>query len=343
MHKTLGEIAEYLGCELIGDKGKVISALAPIETAKSGEITFVSNPKYLQYAIKSKASAFIVQEGMEEGLEGRNLIISQNSYYSFARLLTLYHWKEKKFLGIDKGAFVAENTAISEYVSIYPNVYVDEGVVIKENVKIYPGCFIGKNVTIGSDTVLYPNVVVREESVIGSHVIIHAGTVIGNDGFGYAFNDGRYFKIPQVGRVVIKDNVEIGANVTIDRAAMGETVIGEGTKIDNLVMVAHNVKIGKNCILTAQVGISGSVDIGDYATFGGQAGTAGHLKVGDRVTAAARSVITKDIKDGETVAGFPAIDIKKWRKTIVLSNNLSDMKEKIKELEKRLSKLEGGA
>lgn len=340
MKKTLSEIAEYLGCELIGDKGKVITGLAPIDKARQGEITFVSNLKYLQYAEKSKASAFIVQKDMEGGLEGRNLIVSNNSYYSFARLLTLFHKREKKPLGINKGAYVSDNTAISDYVSIYPNVFIDEGAVIKENVVIYPGCFIGKNVTIGSDTVLYPNVVVREESVIGSNVTIHAGTIIGNDGFGYAFNEGRYYKIPQVGKVVIEDNVEIGANVTIDRATMGETVIGEGTKIDNLVMVAHNVKIGKNCALVAQVGISGSTEIGDYVTMGGQVGTVGHIKVGDRVTVAARSVVTKDIKDGEKVAGFPAVDMNKWRKTVALTNNLSEMKKKITELEKRIEELD---
>ncbi len=262
MEKSLKDIAELLDCELIGDKDVKITGLAPIEQALSGEITFVANPKYSRLIKGSAASAFIIKAGAQKSIQGKNLIISRNPGYSFAKLLTIFHEKEKEILGIDKNVFIAGHADISESVSIYPNVYIDDGATIEDGVVIYPGCFIGKNVTIGGDTTIYPNVVIKEESVIGSNVIIHAGVVIGSDGFGFVMNEGKHYKVPQVGRVVIEDDVEIGANVTIDRAAMGDTVIGEGTKIDNLVMVAHNVKIGKRCILVAQSGIAGSTKLG---------------------------------------------------------------------------------
>jgi UDP-3-O-[3-hydroxymyristoyl] glucosamine N-acyltransferase len=343
MQMTLGEIAGYLGCELIGDKDVVITALASVESAKAGELTFAAESKYIHRINNSDASAFIVHEDMSKELKDKNLIISKNSYYSFTRLLVLFHKKEKKIFGINENAFVSDSAAIAESAAIYPNVYIDDGVVIGDDVVIYPGCFVGENVTIGRGVTIYPNVVIREESVIGSDVIIHSGVIIGGDGFGYVLNEGKQFKIPQVGKVVIEDNVEIGANTTIDRAALGETVIGEGTKIDNLVMIAHNVKIGRNCVIVSQGGISGSSKLGDCVTMGGQSGMVGHIKIGDGVTVAARAVVTHDIGDGETVGGFPAIELGKWKKAAVLSNRLPDMKKKLTELEKRIAELERGA
>ncbi len=340
MRKNLKEIAEHLNCGLVGDGDIVITALAPIDIAKDGDITFVSNPKYLPLLKNSGASAFIVSEKLAIEIDGKNLVTAKDPYFSFAKLLTLYHKKEKTVCGIDKNVFVGKRTRISERASIYPNVYIGENVEISEGVVIYPGCFIGKNVTLGNNTLIYPNVVIREDSIIGKNVIIHSGTVIGSDGFGYAFNEGRHFKIPQVGKVIVEDNVEIGANTAIDRAAMGATVIGEGTKIDNLVHMAHNVKIGKNCAITGQVGFSGSAEIGDYVMIGGQSGIAGHLKVGDNVTVASRTGVTNSVTSGETVAGFPAVPISKWRKAAVLKNKLPDLRAKLIELEKRIKELE---
>jgi UDP-3-O-[3-hydroxymyristoyl] glucosamine N-acyltransferase len=336
----LSEIAGHLGCELIGDGGLSITGLKSIESAKQGELTFAAESKYIHRVNESEASAIIVTEELSKELSGKNLLVSKNPYFSFTKLLNIFYKQDVKPPGIDKNVVIAHNVLMSESASIYPNVFIDEGAVIKDNVVIYPGCFIGKNVTIGRNTVIYPNVVVREDCSIGDNVIIHAGSIIGSDGFGYVLNEGEQVKIPQVGRVVIEDNVEIGANVTIDKAALGETVIGEGTKIDNLVMIAHNVKIGRHCVIIGQAGIAGSTKLGDAVTMAAQSGTVGHIKIGNGVVVAARGGVTHHLKDGERVAGFPAVDAGKWRKAMVLTGKLPELRKKVMELEKRLKELE---
>lgn len=338
--KTLQQIADFLGCDLIGNKDEIISGVASIETAKGGEITFVSNSKYSRFLETSGASAFIIPKGMEGEAQGKNLIISNNTYFSFAKLITLFHERKRRGSGIDLKAVVGKNSKISESASIYPNVFIDDDVSIGDGTTVYPGCFVGNNVTIGNNCTIYPNVSIMSDSVIGNNVTIHPGSAIGGDGFGYAFHEGIHHKIPQVGRVVIEDNVEIGSCVTIDRAALGETFIGAGTKIDNLVMVAHNVKVGKNSIIVSQAGISGSSELGNYVIIGGKVGVAGHLKIGDNVKVAGFAGVTNNVESGATVGGFPAVEITRWRKAAVLSNNLPDMRKKIIELEKRIKELD---
>ena len=340
MQMTLKEIADFLGCRLIGDESLVISGIASLESAGSGDLTFATEHKYLQRMESSSAGAFIVTEALSAIIKDKNLIISDNPYYSLSLLLKQYYRREKRPMGIDKNVIIAKTATVSESASIYPNVFIDAGAVIKDGAVIYPGCFIGENVIIGRDTLLYPNVVVREDCVIGNNVIIHSGTVIGSDGFGYVLHNGKQNKIPQIGKVIIEDDVEIGANVAIDRAALGETVIGAGTKLDNLVQIAHNVKIGKDCVIAAQVGIAGSTKLGDRVAMAGQAGVVGHVKIGDNVIITGKCGVTNHIKDGEVVAGFPAIESNKWRKNAVLINKLPDMRKKIAELEKKIKELE---
>ena len=336
---TLGNIAKALKCELIGDKDVVITKLASIESASQGELTFASEQKYIHRINDGEASAYIILESLKEHIKGKNILISKNPYYSFAKLLDIFHKPEHRPPGIDKNVIIAHNVTIAETASIYPNVFIDEGATIMAGTVIYPGCFIGKNVSIGENTILHPNVVVREDSVIGKNVIIHACTVIGSDGFGYVLNEGRQVKIPQVGRVVIEDDVEIGSNVSMDRAALGETVIGEGTKIDNLVQIAHNVKIGKNCVIAGQVGIAGSAKLGNGVVIAGQSGVLGHRTIGDGVIIASKSGVTSDLKDGEVVSGYPSQNIADWRKSVTLNKRLPEMRKKIIELEKKIKTL----
>ncbi len=242
--------------------------------------------------------------------------------------------------GVHPKAEVAEKAILGKDVSVGAFSVIESGAIIGDHAVIFPGVYIGTDALVGEDTVLYSGVSVREGCVIGKRVIIHCNSVIGSDGFGYGFDGARYFKIPQRGIVRIEDDVEIGACVTVDRAALGETIIGRGTKIDNLVQVAHNVKIGEHTVITAQVGIAGSTSVGSYAQLGGQAGLAGHITVGDRVTVAAKSGVTKDISDGRTVSGFPAISHAEWLRAQTVFPRLPEIKKTVQELLERIEALE---
>jgi UDP-3-O-[3-hydroxymyristoyl] glucosamine N-acyltransferase len=334
MRKSLKEIADIIGGEVLGDENISVYGVSNIEDAKEGEITFISNPKYLRYLDKTSASAIIVSKNIE--YRRKPLIRVDNPYLAYAKVANIFYSKPLIYKGIDSKAFISDSATIGVQATIYPFVYIGDSAVIGERVVLYPFVYIGENVKIGNDSIIYSNVSIYNNCIVGNRVIIHSGTVIGSDGFGYARDRDKSVKIPQIGIVEIGDDVEIGSNVSIDRGAIGKTLIGDGTKIDNLVQIAHNVKIGNNSIIVAQVGISGSTEIGENVTLAGQVGVVGHIKIGNNVTVAAQSGISKDVKDGEVMAGYPAIPIKEWRKAIVEFRQLSNLRKRVESLEKRL-------
>ncbi len=315
MQKSLGEIAKYIKGELVGDPNLKITGIAGIEDAKTGDLTFAANPKYTHFLKTTSASAVIV--GAETNLKGIGLSVIKHPhpYLAFAKVLDLIYDVGRTYPeGVHPTAVLGEGIRLEKGVSIGPHVVLEKGAWLKQNVTILAGSFIGANTIIGNDSFIYPNVIIRENVEIGNKVIIHSGTVIGSDGFGYVKEGEIHHKIPQIGGVRIEENVEIGANVTIDRATLGVTRIGKGTKIDNLVQVGHNVEIGENCVIIAQVGISGSTIIGNDTIIGGQVGIAGHIKVGNRVVIGAQSGVTKSVPDNTTIFGYPAREIHKTKR-----------------------------
>lgn len=335
---TLKEIGARVNGSVRGDADIEISGIAGIGEAVPGEMTFVSNPKYLSRLSGTRASAVIVAEAVE-GLGISQLVVS-NPYFAFSQVVSLYHAKPYVPSGVSPRAEIGRDVRIGADVSIHPFVTVENGAVIGDRVTLHSGVVVGEEASVGNDTILHANVTVRDHAVVGQRVIIHSGTVIGSDGFGFATHQGRHQKILQVGRVRIEDDVEIGANCAVDRAAMGETVIGKGTKIDNLVQVAHNVKIGENCILVAQVGVSGSTELGQYVTLAGQVGVVGHVRIGDRVTIGAKSGVSKDIPAGEAMSGIPAMAHRKWLAAQAVFGRLPELRKRINAIEQRLASIE---
>ena len=333
----LSELAEKLGLTVIGNKEIDIQNIAGVDTAGPGSLTYIKNTRLVNVLKNSSASAVITPEEIKD-LDIPQLI-SGNPQLSFAKALEIFYTKPFRPLGILDGAVVSKSANISKNVTVYPGVYISENVTISDNCIIYPHVYIGENVTIGPDTVIYPNVTIMDRVNIGSRVRIHAGSVIGSDGYGYVFHEGRHHKIPQVGSVVIEDDVEIGACVTIDRATTGETRIGEGTKIDNLVQIAHNVKIGKHCLVVAQVGIAGSTEIGNYVTLAGQVGIADHASIEDGTIITAQSgVSSKHIKKG-VYSGTPIMEHSKWLRASILFERLPEIDKRLKRLENLINDL----
>lgn len=342
MHKTLKEIAELIDGEIIGDGNIVITGVAGIKEAACGDITFLANPKYFSLIDKTAASAIVTGQDIET--TAKPIIRTQNPSLAFAKLVSaLAPTKLTQPKGLHPTAVLGKNVLLGKDVAIGPYAVIEDDVSIGEKTIIYAGCFIGHHTKIGSDTLIYPNVSIREYITIGSRVIIHSGTVIGSDGFGFVTIDGLHHKIPQLGTVQIGDDVEIGANVTVDRARFDKTVIGKGTKIDNLVQIAHNVVIGENCIIVAQVGISGSANIGNNVTLAGQAGIVGHISIGDNAIVMAQSGVSKSVPAQAVVWGYPAKprDIAKRINASVqnlprLYRAVAELKKKIEELESKL-------
>lgn len=337
----LSEIVEQLGGILEGDADLEIMAVAGLGEAGPGDISFLSNPKYAAHVAITKASAIIVPADWDRPAPCA-LVRVENSDQTFAQAAELFYEElSRPATGIHPSAVVDESAQLGDDVSVGANCTVEAGVVIGANTVVSPNCYIGYKTTIGSDSFLYPLVSIREFAEIGDRVIIHNGAVIGSDGFGYAVQeDGSRTKIPQIGKVVIEDDVEIGANVAIDRARFGKTRIGKGTKIDNLVQIAHNVVVGEDSVLCGQAGISGSTTLGSRVIMAGQSGLAGHLNVGDGAIIGAQAGVMKDVSPKDFVIGSPAMPHLQFKKTVANTILLPKLKERIKQLEARLEKSE---
>lgn len=338
MQRTLGELAELLGAKVVGDANVVITGVSGLDEAGEGQITFLANPKYAGKVATTHAAAVIVPPGADT--HGRNALEIANPYLAFAKTVTLFHVQPAAPRGVMPGAFVGENVAMGADVTLHPGAVVCDGATLGNRVTLHPGAVVYEGAVLGDDVVLHANVSIRERCRLGNRVVIHNGTVVGSDGFGYAFEGRGHYKIPQVGIVVVEDDVEIGANATIDRAAMGATLIRKGSKIDNLVQIGHNCVIGEHCLLVSQVGVSGSTKLGDYVTLGGQVGVAGHLQIGPRVMIGAKSGVHNSVAAGEVLTGIPAMPHKQWLRSAMAFPKLPEMRKTISSLEKRVAELE---
>ncbi len=339
MKKTLGEIAHLIGGKVIGDQSIEITGVCGIKEAQKGDITFVANPKYVSLIKLTHASAIITSADIKKS--PRPLIITENPSLAFAKLLSLVAPNEvTHYKGIHPTAIIGEDVKLGANVAIQPYAVIEDHVTIGNNTVISAGVFLGHHSSIGQDTMIYPHVSVRERVMIGSRVIIHSGTVIGSDGFGFATVKGLHHKIPQIGTVIIEDDVEIGSNVTIDRARFDKTLIKHGTKIDNLVQIAHNVVIGENSIVVAQTGISGSTIIGRNVILAGQSGIIGHINIGDNAVVAAQAGVTKSIPASTCVSGYPAKPHKKAKRINACVQKLPDLYKLVSELSEKITALE---
>jgi UDP-3-O-[3-hydroxymyristoyl] glucosamine N-acyltransferase len=342
MEFTVSQIAAMLGGDVKGNGSEKVNMLAKIQDAKKGQIAFLSNPKYEQYIYSTQASAVIVKRDFVAKKDiGATLILVEDPYSSFTALLEEYH-KMLSFQksGIEQPSFVGDNTVTGSNIYRGAFSYIGHKVQIGDNVKIYPHVYIGDNVVIGNNTILHPGVKVYNDTRIGNNCVIHSGTVIGSDGFGFAPQpDGSYKTIPQLGNVIIEDNVAIGANTVIDCATfLGDsTFIRKGVKLDNLIQVAHNVEIGSNTVIAAQSGISGSTKVGDGSIIGGQVGIAGHLNIANNTSIAAQSGISKSVKEtGAKLMGSPAIDVNEYFRCYVVFKKLPDLSHRLNQLERKV-------
>jgi UDP-3-O-[3-hydroxymyristoyl] glucosamine N-acyltransferase len=333
---TVKEIAELIKGELIGDGSPQIKGVSGIEDAEGGEITFIESPKFKEQVRTTKASCIITSFDVE-GID-KPIIKCKNPSLAITKIIdSIFPYKIDHPKGIAKSASFGKNVSLGKDVSVGANSVIEDNTSIGDGSVIYPIAYIGRDVKIGKNSVIYPHVTVREKVTIGDNVIVHGGAVIGSDGFGFVRDGAALRKIPQMGIVEIQDDVEIGANVTVDRARFGKTVIGKGTKIDNLVQIAHNVKIGQNCIIVAQVGISGSVSVGNNVVLGGQAGITDHVEIGDNVMVAAKGGITKSVPPNTIMSGIPARPHHLSKRLIAYIDNLPKMAEKLNEIEKKIN------
>jgi UDP-3-O-[3-hydroxymyristoyl] glucosamine N-acyltransferase len=337
MNCTARQIAEMVKGQVIGDDTTPILGFSPAESAAAGQLTFAEKGMHLESALRSAASAILLSEpGVASD---KTLIQVQNVRVAAACLLPFFFPEELQAPGIDPSASIDSTAQIDPTAFIGPSCIIGPGVKIGARSVLMGGNCLGKNSSLGDDTVLHPNVVVYPRSQIGNRVIIHAGTVIGSDGYGYVFDQGKHRKVLQVGQVQIEDDVEIGANAAIDRGAFGATIIGKGTKIDNLVHVAHNVTMGPHCLVLGQVGFAGSVKLGSYCVIASQSGIAGHLKLGNQATVGAKSGVMRDIPDGGTVLGIPAMPDKQAKRQWIATSQLPDLLKKVRSLEQQLEEL----
>ncbi len=335
MAVTVKDIAELVKGELIGDGSPVIRGVSGIEDAAKGHITFIDNPKFKDLAMATKASCVVTSFDVDSA--GKPVIKCKNPSLAITKIIdTLFPYKISCSAGVAKSASLGGNVELGKNVSIGENSVIRDNVSIGDDSVIYPLVYLGEGVNIGKNSIIYPNVTVREKVMIGNNVIIHGGAVIGSDGFGFLRDGAVLRKIPQMGTVQIEDDAEIGANVTIDRARFGKTVIGRGTKIDNLVQIAHNVKIGENCVIAAQAGISGSVNIGNNVMLGGQAGITDHVDIGDNVMVAAKGGITKSVPSNTIMSGIPARPHHLTKRLVAHIDNLPKTAERLDEIEKKL-------
>jgi len=331
---TLGELARQVGGVAVGDADVQVGAVRPFDEAGPGDLTLAADPKYLARLAETRASAVIVPPGTEA--PGRNLLRAPNPRLAFAQVLQIIHVPPYTPAGVNPLAVIGPGTVLGRDLSIHPGVVVGCDGRIGDRVTLHPGVVIGDGVAIGEDTVIYPNVSIYNRVTIGRRVIIHSGTVIGADGFGFIFDGGRHVKVPQVGTVEIQDDVEVGANCAVDRATLGATVIGRGTKLDNFVQVGHNSVIGEHSLLVAQVGLSGSTRVGRGVVMAGQSATNQHVSIGDGAVIGGQAGVTKSVKPGAAVAGTPAMDLRQWKRLQVLAARLPELYERLRAIEARL-------
>jgi len=334
---TAQQIALLIQGKIEGDATAVVKQFGKIESAMPGEISFLANPKYEDFLYTTKASVIIVNESLVLKKKiAATLIRVPDAYAAFATLLTKYQeMKNENLVGIQSPSFIASTAKLGEQNFVAAFAYIGENVQTGNNVKIFPNAVIGENVSIGNNVTIHAGVIIYSDCILANNITIHSGSIIGSDGFGFAPNaDGSYQKIPQLGNVIIEDDVEIGSNTTIDRATIGSTIIKKGVKIDNLIQIAHNVEIGENTVIAAQVGISGSTKIGKGVMMGGQSGTIGHIVIADGIKIAARTGITKDFKEaGITLSGYPAREQSAFLRAQVAQKNLPALEKRVKELE----------
>ncbi len=336
---SLAELARLLGASLEGDPDIRIYGVSSLEAAHEGQLSFITDKRYKSSPVQSKASAFIIGAGFER--PDAPVLISSAPYLAMARAAGLF--AEPPFLepGIHPTAHVGADARIDPSVSVGPLASIGAASVVGGGTRIYGSVYLGRQVHVGAECLIYPGVIILDRCRVGDRVVIHSGTVVGSDGFGFAQDEeGCHVKIPQTGIVEIEDNVEIGANCSIDRATFGRTLIGRGTKIDNLVQVAHNVTIGEHAILVSQVGVSGSTRIGRHAVLAGQVGVAGHIEIGDMARVAAKSGVAHSVGSGQDVAGIPAVPVKEWRKAFVNIQRLAKLKEDVRNLEEKVEQLQ---
>lgn len=331
---TALEVAKHVGGEVVGDNTVILNNFAPAESARAGDLTFAENEAYFARAEQSSATTVIADERFKSA--SKILIRVPNARIAFAKAMALFFPEQKFAAGIHPTAVIASSAQIDASAHVGPHCVIGERVRMGARTVLQAGNFIGDNSKLGDDVNLFPNVTIYPRTEIGQRVRIHANTVIGSDGFGYVQDGGIHRKVPQIGNVLIGDDVEIGAGVTIDRGALGSTVIGKGTKIDNLVQIAHNVEIGEHCIVIAQAGISGSTKLGKYVILAGQVGIAGHLKIGNQVTVAAQSGVMHNIPDGEKWLGAPAQPDKQTKRQMIAIQHLPELLRRVAELEKKI-------
>jgi len=332
---TLEEVAKLVDGEVVGDKNIVVTGICGIKEAQEGDLTFVANNKYMPLIKNTKASAIITSKEIKKS--NKAIIRTENPSLAFAKMVSFMSPQEVVHpKGIDPKAVIGKNVKLGKDVAIQPFVVIEDNAQIGDRTIIYAGTYVGIGSKIGNDCLIYPNITIRERIVIGNRVTIHSGSVIGSDGFGFATVCGVHHKIPQIGIVVIEDDVEIGANVTIDRARFGKTLIGKGTKIDNLVQIAHNVEIGEHSIIVAQSGISGSTKVGKNVIIAGQSGIVGHINIGDNSVIAAKSGVAKSLPANSVVFGYPARPIQKTRRINACLTRLPDLFRFIMHMEAKL-------
>ena len=341
MEFTAKQIADMIGGRVEGNENAAINTFAKIEEGKPGAISFLSNPKYTHYIYETQSSVVLINEDVElEKPVAPTLIRVKNAYESVAKLLQLYESMKPRKTGIDSKASISEKAMVGENVYVGAYAVIGDGAVIGNGTHIYPHTVVGDGVSIGEKCTIYPNVTIYQGCKLGNNVTIHAGSVIGADGFGFAPNTEGYDKIPQIGIVVIEDNVEIGANTCIDRSTMGQTVIHKGVKLDNLIQVAHNCEIGENTVMSAQVGRAGSTKVGAWCMVGGQAGFAGHIHVADKTFVGAQCGVISNTKgDGEQLIGSPAVNPKMYFKARAIDAKLPDMYRQIAALQREIEEL----
>ena len=342
MEFTAATIAGFLKGEIEGNPDIKVNTIAKIEEGIEGALSFLANPKYEHYIYETKSSVVLVNRSFVPSASiGATLIRVENSYEAFASLLRLVDQARPRKKGIHPAAIIETSAKVGSDVFIGPYAYIGENCVIGDGCSIYPHVYIGDNTRLGNSCTLNPGVKIYHDCLLGEGCIIHAGSVIGSDGFGFApQSENEFMKIPQLGNVVLEDHVEIGANVTIDRATMGSTIIRKGVKLDNLIQIGHNVEVGENTVMAAQTGISGSTKIGKNCMFGGQVGLAGHLKIADGTKIGAQGGILGDVKEENTVIlGSPAIELKQYLRSTVVFKKLPEMKVKIESLEKEIESL----